>query len=229
MARSILALALCFTMSAPFVWSRRISTDNTVASALVADQGGMEHNPTLSAIFVNGFEHGTAEDALKKHFGVVGRISDVRFQSKSSAVITYEKSSAAAKAVEKLQETTLKGQTRYVTVKLDDQGSRAGAAAKKIIEQIPVPAGTASGRAVVVSGFDWATDGAALEKHFGKVGAIESLYFQSKVAAVITFVGAASAKRAVTQLDGTTMVGQTRYVAVKMDDPLYTGPRTVRK
>jgi len=83
-----------------------------------------------------------------------------------------------------------------------------------------------SGRAIYASGFDYGTEEAALEKHFGDVGTIESIHFRSKGAAALTFVEAASAQRAVTELDGTTMTGQTRYVSVKLDNPLHKRSNT---
>merc|ERR1711892_1514800 len=76
----------------------------------------------------------------------------------------------------------------------------------------------ASGRTIFVNGFVSGTDDDALTNHFGTVGAIEDHHFQSKGSAVITYVKAASAQRAVTELDGTTMTGQNRYVEVKLDN-----------
>merc|ERR1712194_212453 len=102
--------------------SRRINQDNDVASAYVAPlpQDVIEHSRTMSTIFVNGFDYGTDEEALKKHFGVVGAIKDLHLQSRGAAVITYEEPSAATRSVNELHETTLEGQSRYVEVKLDD-------------------------------------------------------------------------------------------------------------
>merc|ERR1719491_2711353 len=86
--------------------------------------------------------------------------------------------------------------------------------------------GGASGRTIFVNGFVFGTDDNALTNHFGTVGAIEDHHFQSKGSAVITYVKAASAQRAVTELEGTTMTGQNRYVAVKLDTPLRKGSDT---
>merc|ERR1719272_2862162 len=93
-----------------------------MVSADVAQQlqDDIEHSPATSTIFVNGFNYNTDEDAVKKHFGAVGPIKDLHFQSRGAAVITYEKSSAAARAVKELHETSLEGQSRFVVVKLDD-------------------------------------------------------------------------------------------------------------
>merc|ERR1712086_1128645 len=85
-----------------------------MASADVAQQ------PQGSTIFVQGFNYDTDEEAVTKHFGVVGAIKDLHFQGRGAAVITYKKSSAATRAVNQLHETSLEGQSRYVVVKMDD-------------------------------------------------------------------------------------------------------------
>jgi len=220
MARCILALALCFTFAVPFVWSRRIKDDNNVASAYVAP------SQTGSTIFVNGFTYGTDEEALKKHFGAVGAIKDVLFQSRGAALITYEKPSAATRSVNKLHETTLEGQSRYVTVKLDDpdregKGDKAKGKGKDKgkTEDSDKRDYRPSGRDIFVYGFDPKTDSDALTNHFGTVGAIEGHHFLTKVSAVITYVKASAAQQALTKLDGSTISGQKRYVDVRLDDP----------
>merc|ERR1712086_988330 len=75
-----------------------------------------------------------------------------------------------------------------------------------------------SGRTIFVYGFDPETDDDALTNHFGTVGAIEHHHFQSKVAAVITYVEASAAQEALTKLGGSTMSGQRRYVDVRLDN-----------
>mmetsp|Transcript_60904 Transcript_60904/g.96661 ORF Transcript_60904/g.96661 Transcript_60904/m.96661 type:complete len:97 (+) Transcript_60904:43-333(+) len=74
----------------------------------------------MTAIFIRGFEYDTDEDLLKTHFGKVGKIDDLYFQSNGSAVISYKTAAVANRAVEELDGTTIKGQQRYVSVKLDD-------------------------------------------------------------------------------------------------------------
>jgi len=221
MARCILVLALCFTFALPFVWSRRISHDNKVAPAYVAPQPqhGIEHSHTRSTIFANGFDYGTDEEALKKHFGAVGAMRDLHFQSRGAAVITYEAPSAATRALNELHETTMEGQRRYVEVKLDDPDR------ERKVEKAKGK-GRPSGRTIFVNGFDFKTDDDALTNHFGTVGAIEDHFFQSKGSAVITYAKASSAQRAITALGGTTMPGQKRYVDVKLNIPLRKGSDT---
>lgn len=180
-----------------------------------------------AAVYASGFDYGTDEIGIKKHFGTVGRIKDLYFQSNGSAVITYEDSASADRAVEELSGTTMKGQQRYVSVKLDDPDreggdkgkgkGKKGDKGKGKGKSSSKGGGKSSGTAVYASGFDYETDDAAARKHFGTVGQITELYFQSKGAAVITYEDEHSANRAVAELDGTTIKGQQRYVAVHLD------------
>jgi RNA recognition motif-containing protein len=176
----------------------------------------------MSAVFVKGFDFGTNEDDIKKHFSSVGTIKDLYFQSKDACVVTYAKASDATRAVDELQETTMQGQSRYVLVKLDDRESNGESSGKgkgkgKGKSKWSEVGSQASGRTVFASGFDVDTDDAAVREHFGEIGEIETLHFQSKFSAVITFTSTASAEKAVSDLDGSTMSGQSRYVAVRLD------------
>jgi len=221
MARFILTLASCFTFSVPFMWSRRITSDNKVGSVDVGvPQDFIEQDQARSSVFVNGFQFGTDEEALKEHFGVVGAIKDLHFQGRGAAVITYEEPSAATRSVSELHETTLDGQSRYVTVKLDDKDDKAKGKAKNkgTTEGAGIRDPRPSGRTIYAYGFDPDTNDDALTNHFGTVGAIEHFHFQSKVAAVITYVEESAAQAAVTTLSGTTMSGQRRYVDVRFDN-----------
>jgi len=77
--------------------------------------------------------------------------------------------------------------------------------------------GGGDGRTIYVSGFDFGADEALLQDHFGGVGTIATLSLQGNGAALIQYVEAASAQRAVAELDRTTMDGHSRYCSVKMD------------
>ena len=77
--------------------------------------------------------------------------------------------------------------------------------------------GGGDGRSIYVSGFDFGADDAAVREHFGYVGTIESLHLDSRGSAVVQYVDAAAAQRAVAELNRTTMSGHSRYVSVKMD------------
>jgi len=198
---------------------------------------GETDKQTMTTVFAKGFDNGTDDEAIRTHFGAVGTIKELYFQSRVSAVITYEEASSATRAVQELHESTMKDQKRYVDVKLDDpdrerKGKGKGEDAKgkgkgKASGKGDKGSGKGSrkggentvGRAIFVSGFDFGTDEAALEWHFKPMGAIETLHFQSNGSAVITFVKAATAEKAIAKLDQSTMDGQSRYMDVKMDDP----------
>merc|ERR1711892_347685 len=90
------------------------------------DSGKGSSGASRRTIFVNGFVFGTDDDALTNHFGTVGAIEDHHFQSKFSAVITYVKASAAQQALTKLDGSTMRGQSRYLDVKLDDRDRNGG-------------------------------------------------------------------------------------------------------
>jgi len=189
------------------------------APSQVRGLAGKEDSHTMSTIFARGFDYGTDEEALKKHFSAVGAIKEMHLQSRGAAVVVYEKASAASRAVNELHETTMEGQSRYVAVKLDEHRDLDKGKGKGSVNGSGRGGGDASGRIIFVTGFDFDTDDAALEWHFGKMGAIETLHFQSRTSAVITFVKASNAQRALTTIDGTTMSGQSRHVTVKLDDP----------
>eukprot|EP00933_Yihiella_yeosuensis_P081447 TRINITY_DN9505_c0_g1_i1.p1 TRINITY_DN9505_c0_g1~~TRINITY_DN9505_c0_g1_i1.p1 ORF type:complete len:204 (-),score=66.01 TRINITY_DN9505_c0_g1_i1:206-817(-) len=76
------------------------------------------------SIFVNGFDFGAEAAALEDHFGGMGRIQNLYFQGKGSAVITFEDESSAQRAVEELDRSTISGHSRFVSVKID--GERGG-------------------------------------------------------------------------------------------------------
>lgn len=163
-------------------------------------------------IYAWGFDYGADEDALQEHFCVVGRIDTIRMQGNSAALITFADAAAAERAVTELDRTTMRGHSRFVAVRLDGDRKGKGDGKGK------ASGGSASdGRTVYVWGFDFGADEASLEEHFGSIGAIDTLRMQKEGAALITFVHADDAQRAVRELDRTTMDGHSRYVSVKMD------------
>jgi CspA family cold shock protein len=73
------------------------------------------------AIFVNGFDFDTHEDAIADHFGAIGRVSDVRLVGKGGAVVRYDDPSCAEQAVREMDESVIPGNRRFVNVKLDGE------------------------------------------------------------------------------------------------------------
>jgi len=73
------------------------------------------------AVFVNGFDFDTDEGALAAHFEAIGRISDIKLIGRGSAVVRFDNAVAAEQAVQELNETTIPGNRRYITVKMDQE------------------------------------------------------------------------------------------------------------
>merc|ERR1719364_626732 len=73
------------------------------------------------------------------------------------------------------------------------------------------PAG--SGR-VFVRGFDFGTSDEQLEAHMSKAGKIHTVHWVNKGNAVVVYQKKFSAEKAVTSLDNTTIVGNSRYINV---------------
>jgi RNA recognition motif-containing protein len=183
----------------------------------------------MSAVFISGFDWDTDEKVLSDHFKSVGAIKELYFQSKGAAVVTYEKAASANRAVSELHETTMKGQTRYCSVREDnpdreqsegkgkgkDKGKSKGKGKGK---GKGGGDGGGAGSAIYISGFEYETEETTLRKHFSGVGRIEDLYFQSNGSAVITYSSPHVAQRAVDELNETTIRGQSRYVAIHIDN-----------
>merc|ERR1712151_324183 len=73
------------------------------------------------------------------------------------------------------------------------------------------PAG--SGR-VFVRGFDFGTDDQQLEKHMAKAGPLHTVHWVNKGNAVVVYKKKASAVKAISTLDSTTIAGNSRYINV---------------
>eukprot|EP00441_Pelagodinium_beii_P046793 CAMPEP_0197621498 /NCGR_PEP_ID=MMETSP1338-20131121/2083_1 /TAXON_ID=43686 ORGANISM="Pelagodinium beii, Strain RCC1491" /NCGR_SAMPLE_ID=MMETSP1338 /ASSEMBLY_ACC=CAM_ASM_000754 /LENGTH=187 /DNA_ID=CAMNT_0043190999 /DNA_START=224 /DNA_END=787 /DNA_ORIENTATION=+ len=71
--------------------------------------------------------------------------------------------------------------------------------------------------AVFVSGFDFETPESTIENHFASVGRVSNVRFQGNGAAVVTYESQGDAQRAVDELHSSTMEGNKRYVAVRLD------------
>merc|ERR1712178_19734 len=73
------------------------------------------------------------------------------------------------------------------------------------------PAG--SGR-VFVRGFDFGTSDQQLEKHMAKAGPLHTVHWVNKGNAVVVYKKKASAVKACSTLDNTTIPGNSRYINV---------------
>merc|ERR1712151_251818 len=89
------------------------------------------------------------------------------------------------------------------------------AKAKKEPDQSDDPAG--SGR-VFVRGFDFGTTDEQLEGHMSKAGPIHTVHWVNKGNAVVVYKKKASAVKACSKLDNTTINGNSRYINVSSRD-----------
>jgi len=79
------------------------------------------------AVFVNGFDFDTDESAILAHFEAIGKVSDIRLIGRGSAVVRFDDPVAATQAIQELNETTIHGNKRYITVKMDqEKGGKKG-------------------------------------------------------------------------------------------------------
>mmetsp|Transcript_57580 Transcript_57580/g.171353 ORF Transcript_57580/g.171353 Transcript_57580/m.171353 type:complete len:187 (+) Transcript_57580:123-683(+) len=83
------------------------------------------------AVFVNGFDFDTPEGSIAQHFETIGCVLDVKLVSRGAAVVRFENLSDAERAVQELHETTIPGNRRFVTVRLDGKGGGGGKGGKK--------------------------------------------------------------------------------------------------
>merc|ERR1719158_1367829 len=70
-------------------------------------------------VLVLGFDFGTTDEQFEGHMKQAGPIHAVYWITKGKAVVVYKKKSSAAKAAE-LDNTTIDGNTRYITVIVSD-------------------------------------------------------------------------------------------------------------
>merc|ERR1712050_291721 len=66
-------------------------------------------------VFVRGFDFGTTDEQFETHMKQAGPIHAVHWTSKGSAVVVYKSKGSAAKA-KALDETTIDGNSRYISV-----------------------------------------------------------------------------------------------------------------
>merc|ERR1712146_580700 len=66
-------------------------------------------------VFVIGFDFGTTDEQFEGHMKQAGPIHAVHWVTKGKAIVVYKKKASAAKAAA-LNETTIEGNERYITV-----------------------------------------------------------------------------------------------------------------
>lgn len=165
------------------------------------------------AVFVNGFDFGTTQEAVESHFSEAGLVESVEMK-KGSAVVTFSSSSEAEAAVDTLNKSTIEGNSRFVAVKLDRKSLPHDEAPPKPAKRKHV--GPEAVCEVFVFGFDFGTTQAAIEAHFSDAGLVESVDMK-KSNAVVTFSSPSEAEAAVDTLNKTTIEGNSRYIDVRLD------------
>jgi len=207
---------------------------------------------TGTVVTVRGFDFGTTDADIRKHFARVGKISSVEITGNGgSAAVTFTKPGAAKNAVEQLDKSIIEGNARYVEVKIrgganaNQQASPAYAMPAHMPahaiwtpQGVWVPTGAVSGgggggksgqnaaskatkrssKVVNVRGFDFETTEEAVMEHFSKVGKVVSVEMKGKNggSAILTFSSPKAAEKAEAQLNKTIIVGNTRYIEVKL-------------
>mmetsp|Transcript_92962 Transcript_92962/g.161565 ORF Transcript_92962/g.161565 Transcript_92962/m.161565 type:complete len:117 (-) Transcript_92962:58-408(-) len=80
------------------------------------DKHENEDPPGSVRVLVMGFDFGTTDEMMEAHMGQAGPIHTMHWVSKAKVVIVYKNKKAAAQAAA-LDNTTIDGNTRYITVK----------------------------------------------------------------------------------------------------------------
>jgi len=156
----------------------------------------------VSAVFVNGFDFGTTEEALQSHMGAAGTVLSVAMQ-KGSAVVTYATPAEAQLAVSSLNKSTVPGNTRFIDVQLDKKSMPPNSADK----------GGGSPK-VHVKGFDFGTTDEQFMAHMSQVGAVVDVKWVSKGSANVVYSSVDEATTAIKQLHRTTIQGNSRFIDV---------------
>jgi len=76
-------------------------------------------------VFVKGFDFGTTEEQIRDHFAACGAIDSVSFRGEGAALVGFEDSEAANRAVE-MDRTTIANNRRFIFVNLDGKGKGKG-------------------------------------------------------------------------------------------------------
>merc|ERR1712125_244525 len=67
-------------------------------------------------VFVRGFDFGTTDEQFEGHMSKAGAIHTVHWVNKGNAVVVFKKKASADKACSELDNTTIDGNSRYITV-----------------------------------------------------------------------------------------------------------------
>eukprot|EP00930_Biecheleria_cincta_P041485 TRINITY_DN2843_c0_g1_i1.p1 TRINITY_DN2843_c0_g1~~TRINITY_DN2843_c0_g1_i1.p1 ORF type:complete len:307 (+),score=60.64 TRINITY_DN2843_c0_g1_i1:50-970(+) len=165
----------------------------------------------VSAVFINGFDFGTTEDAIEAHMGQAGTVVAVDLK-KGSAVVTYSTADEARSAVSSLNKSTIAGNSRFIDVQLDKKSMPADSGNKRGLGGESNWQGGSP--KVLVDGFDFGTTDEQLLAHMGKVGTVVEVHWVGKGSANVVYSSASEATAAIQQLNRTTIDGNSRFIDV---------------
>ncbi|CAE8676468.1 unnamed protein product, partial [Polarella glacialis] len=179
-----------------------------------------------SVIYVGQLEIGTAETALREHFGTAGTIVDVKFLGNRSAWVNYSSNEEAALAVASLNGKSMKGNDRLLDVRVKgdpkvartartnpaeggvlDEIKKNKKSKKSIKKELPTE------NTVVVFGFDRGINTTVIKEHCGKAGSIVDSK-RTRTCLLLTYSSVEEAATAVASLNGTTIQGSSRFIIV---------------
>lgn len=213
-----------------------------------------------TSVFVRGFDFGTTVAQIQAHCAAAGKVTAVEMQGKGGAVVTYSTAGGAQKAIQLLNQSTIHGNSRFIDVKANARSAvpTNGAVARKPLavavgglarkpvaarkplavagpaaaRKRPAPAGATGGCRVFIRGFDFGTTDEMFEGHVGQVGTIERVQWCTKGSAIVTYSSPEEAQAAVSQLSGTTIEGNSRYIDCILkedeDQPRFKAVKTER-
>eukprot|EP00929_Paragymnodinium_shiwhaense_P099778 TRINITY_DN6160_c0_g1_i2.p2 TRINITY_DN6160_c0_g1~~TRINITY_DN6160_c0_g1_i2.p2 ORF type:complete len:198 (-),score=65.97 TRINITY_DN6160_c0_g1_i2:235-828(-) len=79
------------------------------------------------SIFVRGFDFDTPESAIAEHFESIGKVASVELIGRNAALVHFDDSSVAQRAIDEKNESTISGNSRYINVRMDgDKGEGKG-------------------------------------------------------------------------------------------------------
>jgi len=197
-------------------------------------------------VLVSGFDFDTDDEQLWAHMRTVGTVEEVHWVSKGSANVIYSSASEATAAIKQLDRTTMEGNSRFIDVipggdraanakrfkggagkgglwefiqtwnakgKGGGKGGKGGKGKQNRDHSDEDPAG--SGR-VFVRGFDFGTSDEQLEGYMSQAGPVDTVHWVNKGNAVVVYKKKASATKAISTLDNTTIPGNSRYINVSL-------------
>jgi len=170
----------------------------------------------VSAVFVRGFDFETTKEQVESHCSQAGTVVSVAMK-KGNAVVEFSSPEEAQNAVDSLNNSTIPGNSRFIDVIIDKKSLPPKPGMKSSASKAGVKRSAASmgeGKSVFVRGFDFDTTDEQFDAHISSVGTVQDVKWITKGSAVVTYGSKAEAAAAVSQLQGTTIPGNSRFIDV---------------